>query len=762
MEETAETAVSQHAVGEMQGSAPAEDQQKVLRLEGAADVNAELAEIGLSNKSGWYASIVLYGAGGLVTLIASLVRPEVVPLGVRYLAVTAILLSLLCMLGARYMTNADWATHLRLFFGLAIFGIGAIVAGPLRIAFVMLPLFVLITPTFLYGARFAIPYVSVITPLIVLVVLLTQGDARVAHAVVAGGAMLMVVLSFMAAEHRTRSLARANRRLAYTDPLTNIANTRRLRETLASALGNDQSFALFAIDLDNFKLVNDTFDHTTGDAVLCAVAEALESEVGADDLVARRGGDEFSVLIMHPAAVDLDRMSDRLSKAIERGRLATCPSITPSGSVAYVLSTENDSISSVLQHADDNLHESKQAFHAEHGDREEMRAKMEAEDNVATIRPRVPSREAALRSVSAAVSRAYSRPRPGQFRRRAQHLSKRASSWARSLDLVWGYVAATCLSIGSFWFVLSATGALSPLPTLIGLGFSLGLMAIGGIALHAAKSGASKRWIDVVFLAMIASVSVIIAFAGSAGAALIDVYVVFALYGFYFLRPRQALAAMLLCSGLFVGFALAGHYPYGGIRSAVTISVVLVATAIVVKVRSVTLRFVRTNRELSEVDALTGVANLRALRLRVEDVIGQQTGEASTSRPMLMTVDLDRFKQVNDRYNHTTGDQVLEAVARAVSECVRIDEMVARRGGDEFFVFFDKSNAEHLEQVIPRVRKAVAHARERVCPDLTPTASVGYLAWEPGQSAAQFLEAADGIMHDEKIETRARDYSQVA
>jgi diguanylate cyclase (GGDEF)-like protein len=129
---------------------------------------------------------------------------------------------------------------------------------------------------------------------------------------------------------------------------------------------------------------------------------------------------------------------------------------------------------------------------------------------------------------------------------------------------------------------------------------------------------------------------------------------------------------------------------------------------------------------------------------------------------MLMTVDLDRFKQVNDRYNHTTGDQVLEAVARAISECVRIDEMVARRGGDEFFVFFDRSTPEHLEQVIPRVRQAVAHARERICPDLTPTASVGYLTWEPGQSAEQFLEAADGIMHDEKIETRSRGYSQVA
>jgi diguanylate cyclase (GGDEF)-like protein len=660
------------------------------------------------------------------------------------------------------MTNADWATHVRLLLGLSIFGIGAVVAGPLRTAFIMLPLFVLITPTFLYGARFAIPYVSIITPLAIVVVLLTDQPAHVAHAVVAGGAILMVVLSFMAAEHRTRALARANRRLAYTDPLTGIANMRRLRETLAFALGDEQPFALYAIDLDNFKLVNDTFDHTTGDAVLCAVAEALEEEVGADDLVARRGGDEFSVLISHPAGVELDRMTARLARAIERARLATCPQITPSGSVAYVLAEKDDSISSVLQRADDELHESKVAFHKEHGDREEMREQMVDEDNVSNLRPRVPDREAALRSVSAAVSRAYSRPRPGQLRRKAHEYLTRSIAWASGLDFVWGYVAATCIAIGAFWLMLSLTGALAPLPQAIGVICSSVLLVLGAVALRAARANSSKRWIDWVFVAAIAAVSVEIAFAGEAGTALIDVYVVFALYGFYFLRPRQALVGMLACAILFVGFALAGHYPYAGIRAAVTISVIFVAAAIVVKVRSVTLRFVRTNRELSEVDALTGVANLRALKIRVQSVIADQPGENAEKLPMIMTIDLDRFKQVNDRYNHTTGDQVLEAVARAISECVRIDEMVARRGGDEFFVFFDNTNAEHLETVIPRVRKAVAHARERICPDLTPTASVGYIEWDSGQSAEDFLAAADGIMHDEKIETRAREYEEVA
>jgi diguanylate cyclase (GGDEF)-like protein len=720
----------------------------------------------LSNKSGWYASIVLYGAGGLVTVAAALLKPDVVPSAVLYLGIFAILMSMLSAVGARYLTNADWATHVRLFFGLMIFLIGALVAGPLRLAFIMLPLFVLITPTFLYGARFAIPYVTVTTPIAVVVVLATPGAARFAHAVIAGGALLMVVLSFMAAEHRTRSLARANRRLAYTDPLTGIANTRRLRETLAFALGRESAeaqFALFAIDLDNFKLVNDTFDHTTGDAVLCAVAEALEAEVGADDLVARRGGDEFSVLIMHPAGVDLERTGYRLSRAIERARLATCPSITPSGSVAFVLSKPDDSISSVLQYADDNLHESKLAFHAEHGDREEIREKLEAEaDNVAAIRPRISSREAAMRSVSAAVSRAYSRQRAGRGQKRFEGMATRAVKWARGLDVVWAYVAATCFPIGFFYFLLSATGLLSPLEPWIGMVSGAALMALGGLSLHAARNDANKRWLIWVFLGAVASVSVAVANAGPAGTALIDTYVVLSLYGFYFMRPRQALLMLLLCSGLFIGFAVGAGYPYGGIRSAITVSVMLVSAAIVVKVRSVTLRFVRTNRELSEVDALTGVANLRALRLRVESVLEQRTNETDENRPMLMTVDLDRFKLVNDVYNHTTGDQVLEAVARAISECVRIDEMVARRGGDEFFVLFTNTSPEHLENVMPRVRKAIAHARQRICPDLTPTASVGYVSWEPGMDAEAFLAAADGIMHDEKIETRARDYEQVA
>lgn len=741
-----------------EGSIPpvdlASDHSRLLRLEGAADVNAELAEIGLSNKSGWYASIVLYGAGGLLAILAWLLRPGTVPAGVGYLGMFAVLLAVLSFFGSRYLLNDDWATHLRLTLGLGIFLVGVFVAGDVRVAFTMLPLFVLLTPAFLYGARFAIPYLVVVTPTIFFVVLLTPGPAPFAQAVITSGAVLTITTSFLVAEQRTRRLARINRQMAYTDPLTGIANTRRLREVLSRALGTGERFALYAIDLDNFKQVNDNFDHTTGDRVLKAVARALANEVGTGDFVARRGGDEFSVLIADPDVVELDRVTSRLARAIERARLATCPEISPSGSVAFVLSNREDSISSVLQRADDALHTAKLDFRSGVATTAREDAPPVDEEAVQSV-----AREAVLRSVSAAVSRAYSNSDGSQTRDHLRDRADRAMAYFGAGDPLWVSIAAILIPIGLVYVVLGGLALLDPLPRAAGVLLGAVIVGIGGLSLIAARRRPSHKWLLWVQLALIAALSAGIALAGPAGAAMLDTYVVFALIGFYGLRPRLAVIGLFASCALYLGFSLTGDYPDAGIRAVITTTVMLVAALIVVRVSSVTAGFVRANRELSEVDALTGAANLRALKMRVRSVIA--TGESkSGERPILMTVDLDRFKLVNDHYNHTVGDQMLEAVARAIAECVRIDEMVARRGGDEFFVLFAGSTPEHVESVIPRVQAAVAHARARICPDLTPTASVGCVVHEPGWDAERFLEAADAIMHDEKIDTRTRGYEQ--
>ncbi|MDG5748344.1 EAL domain-containing protein [Qipengyuania sp. XHP0207] len=89
--------------------------------------------------------------------------------------------------------------------------------------------------------------------------------------------------------------------MAHFDKLTGLANRHRFDERLRGVLrGDDRArgdVALFCLDLDDFKAVNDTGGHLAGDAVLTEVARRLEAEVRPQDMVARLGGDEFAILI---------------------------------------------------------------------------------------------------------------------------------------------------------------------------------------------------------------------------------------------------------------------------------------------------------------------------------------------------------------------------------------------------------------------------------------------------------------------------------
>lgn len=89
--------------------------------------------------------------------------------------------------------------------------------------------------------------------------------------------------------------------LAYYDPLTGLPNRHllheRLQDTLCSAVSGHAHGALFFIDLDNFKNLNDTYGHDQGDALLRQVAERIGRCVRSQDMVARLGGDEFVVLL---------------------------------------------------------------------------------------------------------------------------------------------------------------------------------------------------------------------------------------------------------------------------------------------------------------------------------------------------------------------------------------------------------------------------------------------------------------------------------
>lgn len=157
-------------------------------------------------------------------------------------------------------------------------------------------------------------------------------------------------------------------------------------------------------------------------------------------------------------------------------------------------------------------------------------------------------------------------------------------------------------------------------------------------------------------------------------------------------------------------------------------------------------------------DALTPLFNRRAFEreLRREIALAQRHGAGLC----LIFLDLDRFKLVNDRFGHLTGDDVIIAVADLLRRQTRESDIVGRLGGDEFGVVLPQAalpdarrKAAALMQQIAAITVADADAPADAAIRLG--ASAGVAAWQPGMSAPALIEAADAAMFANKAERRA-------
>lgn len=108
------------------------------------------------------------------------------------------------------------------------------------------------------------------------------------------------------------------RKAASLDALTGLASARGLGEELARRLRpSAPPFALLFLDMDRFKQVNDTYGHNIGDELLIQVAKSLQASVGTEAFVARRGGDEFVLVLPTPDRAEAERTCKRLRTAVE-------------------------------------------------------------------------------------------------------------------------------------------------------------------------------------------------------------------------------------------------------------------------------------------------------------------------------------------------------------------------------------------------------------------------------------------------------------
>ncbi len=200
----------------------------------------------------------------------------------------------------------------------------------------------------------------------ILQLLLILGPCAVA-AVMTGEAVLLVVLmqlpfflfSMAAATFRlNRMLVKTmeaeldSQQRALHDPLTGLCNRAGLEQGHATRRGQ----ALFYIDLDGFKQVNDAHGHAVGDAVLRDVADRMRMVAGPDALVARTGGDEFIILAAVTTQDEALALSGAISEALRQPYRLTDATILSGGSIGIAMPDPEASLDDLMKRADRGLY----------------------------------------------------------------------------------------------------------------------------------------------------------------------------------------------------------------------------------------------------------------------------------------------------------------------------------------------------------------------------------------------------------------------
>ncbi|MGW8481703.1 diguanylate cyclase domain-containing protein [Microbacterium sp. NPDC055903] len=152
-------------------------------------------------------------------------------------------------------------------------------------------------------------------------------------------------------------------------------------------------------------------------------------------------------------------------------------------------------------------------------------------------------------------------------------------------------------------------------------------------------------------------------------------------------------------------------------------------------------------------DGLTGLPNRQLFEERLDQLL--ETHAEDDEVCAVLFIDLDGFKDINDRLGHSVGDGVLREVALRLTAVARLSDTVARLGGDEFLVAVGGMPEEAVAALAERLRAAVAEPLTGDAEGAPLSASVGALSWRGGgsedpPSAAELMAAADEAMYEAK------------
>lgn len=148
-------------------------------------------------------------------------------------------------------------------------------------------------------------------------------------------------------------------------------------------------------------------------------------------------------------------------------------------------------------------------------------------------------------------------------------------------------------------------------------------------------------------------------------------------------------------------------------------------------------------------DPLTGLANRSAFVARLSQLLDQNF--------VLLFLDGDRFKSINDRYGHAAGDEVLKAISLRLVALAFKKDLVARLGGDEFAIVTSRTSQAQVQQLTEDIHEAIA--QKIVISEsthITTSVSIGYAWSQRGDTVASILERADMHMYKNKGMSKVR------
>jgi diguanylate cyclase (GGDEF)-like protein len=276
------------------------------------------------------------------------------------------------------------------------------------------------------------------------------------------------------------------------------------------------------------------------------------------------------------------------------------------------------------------------------------------------------------------------------------------------------------LAIGRLAGWLFLVGSVASLPSELILGvpdlpiiiaLALSGVLIGLCCLRVPWDRISEAWLNVAVIVGTLKITLSVVALGRYGAVLQPIYLVIATATAYAFHSRRVIAGHLFVIAAVMTVPLWRSDSTHGRVSLTLISIIVLITicTVIAYLREMLEGSAAELRELAACDPLTEVGNYRLLHERLDAEIARH--DRDDAQLAVLLIDLDRFKQVNERRGHAAGDDVLRRVARTLRETVRPQDTVARQGGDEFAVLSPDTDAEGAAMLAARIRDRLSRVQ---------------------------------------------------